>query len=107
MPDFTRILENVPEFKRYMTVDELHQRSAELVNEHPDEVEIMDLGESAKGEPIECLKIGGGRHGALIHGFPNCEEPFGGNLLDYMSWALAEDDQLREELDYTWYLVKC
>ena len=107
MPDFTRILENVPEFKRYMTVDELHQRSAELVNEHPDEVELIDLGESAKGETIECLKIGVGRHSALIHGFPNCEEPFGGNLLDYMSWALAEDDQLRGEMDYTWYLVKC
>jgi hypothetical protein len=107
MPDFTRILENVPEFRRYMTVDELHRRSAELVNEHPDEVELIDLGESANGETIDCLKIGGGRHNTLIHGFPNCEEPFGGNLLDYMSWALAEDDQLREEMDCTWYLVKC
>jgi len=74
MPDFSGILENIPEFKRYMTVDELHQRSAELVNEHADRVELIDLGESTNGETIECLKIGEGRHSALIHGFP-CPHP--------------------------------
>jgi len=53
------------------------------------------------------LKIRDGGHNALIHGFPNCEEPFDGNLLDYMAEALLRDDELTEELDYTWYLVKC
>jgi len=107
MTDFSNILDSVPHFKRYMTVDELHQRNADLVNEYPGEVELIDLGKSADGEVIDCLKIGDGRHNALIHGFPNCEEPFGGNLLDYMAKALLQDDELREELDYTWYLVKC
>ena len=107
MPDFSRILDSVPDYKRYMTVDELHQRNADLVNEYPGKVELIDLGESADGEIIDCLKIGDGRHNALIHGFPNCEEPFGGNLLDYMAEALLRDEELTEALDYTWYLVKC
>ncbi len=107
MPDFSNILDNVPNFKRYMTVDELHQRNADMVNEYPGKVELIDLGKSTNGDIIDGLKIGDGKYNALIHGFPNCEEPFGGNLLDYFAETLLQDDDLREELDYTWYLVKC
>ena len=88
-----------PTISGTMTVDELHQRNADLVNEHPGKVELIDLGKSADGEVIDCLKIGDGRHNALIHGFPNCEEPFGGNLLDYMAEALLQDEELREGLE--------
>lgn len=78
-----------------------------MVNEYPGLVELMDLGESTNGETIDCLRIGEGKYNALIHGFPNCEEPFGGNLLDYFAEALVQDDQFREDMDFTWYLVKC
>ena len=107
MLDISNVLENIPDFKRYMTVDELHQRNADMVNEYPSKVELIDLGNSKNGEVIDCLKIGDGKYNAFIHGFPNCEEPYGGNLIDYLAEALIQDDQLREELDYTWYLVKC
>jgi hypothetical protein len=107
MPDFSNILDNVPDFKRHMTVDELHQRNADMVNEYPGKVELIDLGKSTDGEIIDGLMIGDGEYNALIHGFPNCEESFGGNMLDYFAEALLQDDDLREELDYTWYLVKC
>ncbi|MCK4438169.1 peptidase, partial [Candidatus Bathyarchaeota archaeon] len=107
MVDFSEILEKVPDWKVYYTVDELHESSARLANEYPDQVELMVLGSSAQGEDIDCLKIGDGRYNALIHGFPNCEEPFGGNLLDYLSWALVEHPKVAEKLDYTWYLIKC
>lgn len=107
MPDFTEILDNVPDWKKYYTIDELRQRSADLINEYPGKVELIDLGNSTNGEIIDCLKIGDGKYNALIHGFPNCEEPFGGNLLDYMAQALVENDEVREAMDYTWYLIKC
>ena len=107
MVNFSEILEKVPDWKAYYTVDELHESSAKIANEHPDMVELMVLGWSARGEDIDCLKIGDGRYSALIHGFPNCEEPFGGNLLDYLSWALVENPEITEALDYTWYLIKC
>ena len=99
MPDISRVLDYVPNYRRYMTVDELHQRNADLVNEYPGKVELIDLGKSADGEVIDCLKIGDGKHNALIHGFPNCEEPFGGNLLDYMAEALLQIDVLTVALD--------
>ena len=70
-------------------------------------MELMDIGKSTMGESILCLKIGEGKYNAFIHGFPNCEEPYGGNHLTYLSEALAEHDEIREALDYTWYLVKC
>jgi hypothetical protein len=101
------ILEKVPKWEKYYTVDELHESSAKLVNDYPKKVDLIDLGKSTNGEIIDCLKIGKGKYNALIHGFPNCEEPFGGNLLTYFSWALCEFDDFREELDYTWYLIKC
>jgi hypothetical protein len=101
------ILDKIPDWDKYYTVDELHETSIKLVNDYPEEVELIELGKSTNGETIECLKIGDGKFNALIHGFPNCEEPFGGNLLDYFSWALAEYGDFREEMDYTWYLIKC
>jgi hypothetical protein len=107
MPDFSEILDNIPDWERYYTVDELHRRTLDLVSEYPGKVELLDLGKSTEGETIECLKIGDGRYNALVHGFPNSEEPYGGNVLDNFSRALVENDGIREELDYTWYLVKC
>ena len=107
MVDFSEILEKVPDWKAYYTVDELHESSARLTNEYPEQVELIVLGRSAQGEEIDCLKIGEGRYNALIHGFPNCEEPFGGNLLDYLSWALVKHPEVTEKLDYTWYIIKC
>jgi hypothetical protein len=107
MIDFSEILEKVPDWDAYNTVDELHESTAKLVNDYPGQVELLNLGKSSNGEIIDCLKIGTGRYNALVHGFPNCEEPFGGNLLNYLSYALVEHTEFTEKLNYTWYLIKC
>jgi hypothetical protein len=107
MVNFSNILDNVPEWDRYLTVDEQNQSALDLVDEYPGKVELLDLGKSTQEETIYCLKIGDGKYNALVHGFPNSEEPYGGNLLDYFSKALAEEDEVRDALDYTWYLIKC
>ena len=107
MIHFSEILEKVPHWDVYYTVDELHESTAKLVNDYPDQVELLNLGKSGNGEIIDCLKIGNGKFNALVHGFPNCEEPFGGNLLDYLSYALVEYPEFTKELDYTWYIIKC
>lgn len=90
-----------------MTTGELSTSSGRLAKEHPQTVKLVDLGNSAHGEPIRCLKIGEGRHNALVYGFPNPEEPLGGLLLEYFSRKLAENESLLRELDYTWYMIKC
>jgi hypothetical protein len=105
--NLSQILNRVPNYEKYMTVDELNKSSQQLASDHPDAVKVLETGKSASGEPIKCLKIGQGKHRALIYGFPNPEEPLGGLLLDYFSTVLAEDSALLRELDYTWYLIKC
>jgi hypothetical protein len=107
MFDLSDFLRDIPNWTRYYTVDELHVKAAELADTYPDEVTLMNLGKSTNGETIDCLKVGDCRYNALVHGFPNSEEPIGGVLLDYLARRLAEDDEVREELDYTWYLIGC
>ena len=107
MVDLSPILDNVPEWDRFLTVDEQNEESRKLVEEYPDRADLLELGSSTQGETIYCLKIGEGRYNAFVHGFPNSEEPYGGNLLTYFSRALVENPELTEAMDFTWYLVKC
>lgn len=100
------VLDAVPEWEKYLTVDQIHDETRRLADAYP-AVELMELGESTHGEPILGLKVGNGSYNALIHGFPNSEEPYGGNLLTYLAKALAENPGVTERLDYTWYLVPC
>lgn len=107
MTDFSRILDEVPAWEKFYTVDEINLHVRDIAAKNPGKVELIDLGSSAGGDPILCLKVGKGKHNALIHGFPNSEEPFGGNLLVFLARALAEHDEETRALDYTWYLIPC
>jgi hypothetical protein len=99
-------LDNVPNYEKYLSVDELDDSSRELAKLHQDKVNILKLGKSENGHEIIGLKMGKGKHNGLVYGFPNPEEPVGGLVLEYFSKALASEREL-EELDYTWYIIKC
>ena len=71
MQHIDEVIEKVPKWEKYYTVDELHESSAKLVNDYPKKVDLIDLGKSTNGEIIDCLKIGKGKYNAFIHGFPN------------------------------------
>jgi hypothetical protein len=100
------ILRDVPDYREFLTVDELNSNSQELAEEHG-HVEFFKVGESTEGETIKALRIGDGPRNALLFGFPHPNEPIGSMTLEYLSRRLAEDDGLREKLGYTWYIVKC
>ncbi len=104
---FSDVLDNVPDYKTFYTVDELNDSSEKLAAEHPDKVSLFEIGRSKRGETIKALRIGDGKLNALLFGFPHPNEPIGSMMLEYLSRRLVEDDALREELDFTWYLVKC
>ena len=84
MADLADFLSSMPIWKRYYTVDEIHKNAVNLSEEYR-EIELLNLGTSSNGESIDCLKVGDGRYKALIPGRPNCEEPIGGILLDFMA----------------------
>jgi hypothetical protein len=107
MTDYSGILDGIPDYREYLTLDQLNANSEALAKNYPDVVKLLELGKSTKGEPIKCLKIGEGKYHALVYGFPNPEEPLGGLLLDYLSHALAENRASLRDLNYTWYLIKC
>jgi hypothetical protein len=107
LDEVLNILADVPDYRVFLTVDELKSSSHQLAHRHPDEVEIFSVGHSRRGEPIEAMKIGDGSHTALLFALPHPNEPIGSMTLEYLSLRLAKDDALRERLDYTWYLIKC
>lgn len=106
MSDFTKLINNIPDYQVFLTVDEMDVNSRKLAEEYPDVVEVFEAGKSRKGHPILCLKIGNGPRNALMFGCPHPNEPMGAMMLEYFSKALAEDEKLREDLGYTWYLIK-
>src|SRR5690606_10304878 len=75
--------------------------------EYPDLVELTVIGQSRDGHPIQQLKIGHGRRSVLMFGCPHPNEPIGAMMLEFLSRRLCEDETLRNELDFTWYLIKC
>lgn len=100
------ILDRVPEYTEFFTVEEMNQRSFELARQYQSCVAITEVGRSKRQQPIYCLKIGKGSKKALLYGTPHPNEPIGTMMLDAFSRILAEDEELRNRLDYTWYIVK-
>jgi hypothetical protein len=101
------ILSQIPDYDSFLTVDELRASSLRLAGQFPGIVEILPLGASRQGDPIEALKIGSGAKVALIFAMPHPNEPIGSMMLEFLSRRLAEDEELRQSMGYTWYLIKC
>lgn len=103
---YQKLLSGIPDYKEFLTVNEMDESSRRLAAEHPDCVELFEMGKTRQGHPLLCLKIGSGSRNALMFGCPHPNEPIGTMMLEYFTKNLAENKELRDELDYTWYIVK-
>lgn len=103
---FEKVIKNIPDYKEFLTVEEMDESSKKLAEEFPDAVELFEMGKSREDHPIYCLKIGNGSNNGLMFGCPHPNEPIGAMMLEYFTRELARNKELREELDYTWYIVK-
>lgn len=103
---FDDLLDAIPDYKNFLTVNELNFSSEELARQYPDRVKFTRIGRARSGEEIKALKIGNGRKTAIMFGFPHPNEPIGSMTLEYLSRSLVEDSSL-DRLDYTWHIVKC
>ena len=101
------LINGVPSYRDFLTVDELYKNDRELAKTYPDLVELKTIGTSKNGASIQALEIGEGRYQAVLFGFPHPEEPSGSLVLNYLSEKLAENEDLRKKFDYTWHIVKC
>lgn len=101
-----QILGQVPEYQYFFTASEMDQRSFDLEKRFPEIVSVEKIGDSRNGKPLYCLKIGEGSKTAVLYGTPHPNEPIGSMMLDALSEILAANDELRESMDYTWYMIK-
>jgi hypothetical protein len=105
--NFQSVVANVPNYKAFLTVDEMDESARKLAAEFPGIVTIFEAGKSRNGHSIICMKIGSGPKNALCVACPHPNEPIGAMTLEYFSLALAENEDLREGLGFTWYIIKC
>ncbi|KYG90051.1 zinc carboxypeptidase [[Bacillus] sp. KCTC 13219] len=103
---FEEIINNIPDYKEFLTVEEMDASSFKLAEEYPEIVSIFEMGKTRDNHPLHCLKIGNGSNNALMFGLPHPNEPIGAMMLEYFTKELARNEALRNELDYTWYVVK-
>ncbi len=104
---FQELIDAVPDYKVFLTVDELDESTKKLAKDYPDAVTLINLGASTNGSPIYCLKIGDGPVNALAFACPHPNEPIGATTLHYFSSLLAQNKELLDTLGCTWYIIKC
>lgn len=100
------LIKGIPDYDVFLTVDEMDASSFNLAEKYPDSVEIFEMGRTRANHPLYCLKIGNGKNNALMFGCPHPNEPIGSMMLEYFTEELAKSKELRDKLDYTWYIVK-
>jgi len=103
--ELIEILNQIPDYKEFMTVAELDNSSKKLAKDF-DQVDLREIGKSQEGRTIYCLKIGEGKENALLFAFPHPNEPIGSMSLEFLSRFLAENPEITKETGYTWYLIK-
>ena len=105
--DTYQIMADVPDYREFMTVAELSASSRDLARRFPKLVTLQTIGTSTEGRPIEMLTIGNGPRKALLVGTPHPNEPIGTLTIEFLSRRLCEDDDLRDDLDFTFLMIKC
>lgn len=105
-----QIADDIPDYKTFLTIDELHQSSRRLAEQFPGLASIRTVGQARSGEPIELLTISDpgitDPQPAFIFGGPHPNEPIGTMTLEYLTRRLCEDSSLRRTLGYTWHIIK-
>lgn len=104
---FDDILDNIPDYKTFYTVEEMEESTLKLQKNYPETVEVFEIGKSREGRPIDCIKIGKGKRIGLMFACPHPNEPIGAMMLEYFTQASCENKSFLSNMDYTWYIVKC
>lgn len=104
--DILDIVQIIPDYQEFLSPAELHQSSVQLAEEFPAIAQLRKIGTSTDGRPIEMLTIGHGSRTALLFGVPHPNEPIGTLSLEFLSRLVCERQDIREQLDTTFLIVK-
>lgn len=107
--DFTSIYDSlmngVPDYSRFYTVDELYNHSRTIAMNHTVHVKYQNIGFSQNGEAIPMVTMGNGTKSLLLYACPHANEPIRSLLVDYLLNILNNYSELL--FTYTWYLIPC
>ncbi|GAA1007107.1 zinc carboxypeptidase [Acrocarpospora pleiomorpha] len=107
MPEIATILRRIPREDYFPGPDEVEKRLAALVARNPGLARRQRVGSSRLGEPIHLVSIGSGHRDALVFAGPHPNEPVGFLTVCYLAELLCNDDELRDQLGYTWHFIGC
>lgn len=105
MIDVQQVLEAVPHFETFCSVEKLQKLVERLRGDK--EFEIKVAGKSVNNVPIHHVCFGRGRIKALIVAGPHAMEPIGGLTVYSLMMLLHQRNKALIELDVEWHLVPC
>lgn len=100
------MVNRIPDFDSFMTVDEQMNFQTELAKQDP-KVQLIERGKAASGDIIYELQVGQGPHHALMYGFPDADDAVGAMTLLFIAQDLVMNPMTSDFLHYTWHLVVC
>jgi len=104
--DLKRMAAGIPDYDRYLTVDEQYASTRQLVADYSSLVTVQTIGRTRRGDPLELISLGDGQANALVLGGPHPNEPIGCMSIEFLTRHLCQNQELREELGYRWHFIK-
>lgn len=105
MIDLDAALSRVPDYERFLSLDEMYARARAVAEAHPDLVEHRIVGSSTDGGDIPMVRIGDGNDHLLLYASPHPNEPIGAMLVQFLLEELVVNERLRE--GRSWFLLPC
>lgn len=105
--DIPKILEWVPAYETFCTVDELDAEVRRIAAAYPQVVRTEVVGTSRQGHPIQAMIMGRGKKNALCFACPHPNEPIGAMTLITMGEIFGSHPEVLEETGFTWTLIPC
>ena len=99
------LIDRVPEYSVFVTVDELYARAAQVAAKAPELAELRVVGKSTKGSDIPMLTVGRGPVSILVFACPHPNEPIGAMMTHFLMEELIENPLLRE--GRAWHILPC
>lgn len=88
---FTRVLRDVPDYSRFLKVDEIETLAGDF--RRFSSVEERTIGKTAENKPLKMYTVGSGEKTGLIIGVPHSDEPLGSLVTVYfVDWMLKHPE---------------
>ncbi|MEK6854930.1 MAG: M14 family zinc carboxypeptidase [Nanoarchaeota archaeon] len=97
------ILNNVPDYDSFLTLEELDTRAFELSKKYG--FQVREVGKSENNHPMYLIKAGKGSKNAFVWGFPHPNEPIGSLTIDWLVNYFGENPEALGQTGYTWHFM--